>query len=430
MPIAFKRLILGATLALGLTACGGPLEEQETSQEELEAIGAAATCPIAVGRELMITAVSVVEDPVRTKWTGSLVNKNDGAWQFGRLMTAMAGTKNPSDFVLAWLNQWSANRTVNGELVPARTAISSIINAWPKVGGKLDLTKAPFRLLAIVNRLDLRKLSAGKAGEGRFVFGVLDAAGNPLQFTVILEYNLPGSTQADVDSWAARWHALGTLAIGTAGYNAALQKITDAFAGPNLAPTRPNGSSISQVRSNEIALSAPWQLREFGLNASGSLVERTVALTPQGGLNGSTKIRDFVNTNQAAILAGTFDVPLSFQGGPFRGGAILNNIDFWSAPGIVSNNARQKFSLNTCNGCHGAETQTGFLQISPRFLGSAAALSGFLRGETISDPVNPAVTRKFNDLARRANDLRTLVCPSAAALPNLSADDLLGARVH
>ncbi len=376
----------------------------------------------------MITAVSVVEDPVRTKWTGSLANKNDGAWQFGRLMTAMAGTKNPSDFVLAWLNQWSANRTVNGEVVPARTAISGIINAWPKVGGKLDLTKAPLRLLAIVNRLDLRNLAAGKAGEGRFVFGVLDG-GTPRQFTVILEYNLPGSTQADVASWAARWHALGTLGIGTPAYNAALQKITDAFAGPNLIPTRPNGSSISQVRSNEIALSSPWELREFGLNAAGNLVERTVALTPQAGLNGSTKVRDFVNTNQAAILGGNFVVPLTFGGAPFRAGAIVNNIDFWSAPGITNNNARQKFSLNTCNGCHGFETQTGFLQISNRSLGSAAALSGFLRGESISDPVS-GVTRKFNDLARRANDLRTIVCPSAAALPSLSADDVLGARVH
>jgi hypothetical protein len=52
-----------------------------------------------------------------------------------------------------------------------------------------------------------------------------------------------------------------------------------------------------------------------------------------------------------------------------------------------------------------------------------------LRGESISDPVS-GVTRKFNDLARRANDLRTIVCPSAAALPSLSADDVLGARVH
>jgi hypothetical protein len=98
MRSPFKTLIVSATLALGFAACGGPQEEQETSQEELEAIGAAATCPVAVGRELMITAVSVVEDPVRTKWTGSLANKNDGAWQFGRLMTAMAGTKN-LDFI-------------------------------------------------------------------------------------------------------------------------------------------------------------------------------------------------------------------------------------------------------------------------------------------------------------------------------------------
>lgn len=68
-----------------------------------------------------------------------------------------------------------------------------------------------------------------------------------------------------------------------------------------LVPARPNGSSISQVRSNEIALSFPWELREFGLNTAGNLVERTVAQTPQGPLDGSTRVRDFINDNQAAI---------------------------------------------------------------------------------------------------------------------------------
>lgn len=425
-----NSMTLAAAILAGSTfGCGGPLE-QETTQDELETIGAAPICPVSVGRELMVTALSVVNDPLRTKWTGALANKSDGAWQFGRLMTAMAGTKDPAVFVRSWLNQWAAARTVNGEVVPARTAIAGVISAWPKrPDGKLDLTKAPFRLLAIVNRLDLRNLAAGKAGEGRFVFGVLDAAGNPQQFTVILEYNLPGSTQADVTAWANRWHALGTLAVGSAAYRSALQNITDGFAGPGLAPARPNGSSISQVRSNEIALSFPWELREFGLNTAGNLVERTVAQTPQGPLDGSTRVRDFINTNEAAILAGTFTVPLSFQGAPFRAGAIVNNIDFWAAAGVRNNNARHKFSLNTCNGCHGAETNTGFLQIQPRGATEASALSGFLTGVTVLDPVNGA-SRRFNDLARRANDLRTLACVVAPQLESLSADDVLGARIH
>lgn len=420
--------IAAAILAGSTFACGGPLEE-ETTQDELETIGAAPVCPVSVGRELMVTALSVVNDPVRTRWSGALNNRSDGAWHFGRLMTAMAGTKDPAVFVRSWLNQWAAPRTVNGEVVPAR-AIASVINAWPKrPDGKLDLTRAPFRLLAIVNRLDLRNLAAGKAGEGRFVFGVLDASGNALQFTVILEYNLPGSTQADVTAWANRWHALGALPIGSAAYRSALENITNGFAGPGLAPTRPNGSSISQVRSNEIDLAFPWELREFALNASGNLVMRAVAQTPQDALRGSTQLRDFINANEAAILAGTYTVPLTFRSAPFRAGAIVNNLEIWQTAGVRNNNARHKLSLNTCDGCHGGETNTAFLQIQPRGPAEVARLSGFLTGATVVDPIS-GVSRRFNDLARRANDLRTLACVAAPALESLSSDDVLGARIH
>jgi hypothetical protein len=305
-----------------------------------------------------------------------------------------------------------------------------VIRDWPKrPNGALDLTRAPFRLLAIVNRLDLRNLAAGKAGEGRFIFGVLDSAGNPLQFTVILEYDLPGSTQVDVARWASRWHFLGSQPVSSGLYRSGLQSITDDFAGPGLAPMRPNGSSISQVRSNEIGLAFPWELREFGLDAAGSLVERPVAQTPRGPLHDSARVRDFVNANEEAILAGTFIVPLTFQGAPFLAAASTNRIDFWSAAGIRRNKARHKFSLNTCNGCHGAETNTRFLQVEPRRAEAPSALAGFLTGITVADPVSGTL-RSFNDLARRANDLRSLACFNPSPFGPLSADDVLGARIH
>ena len=86
-----------------------------------------------------------------------------------------------------------------------------------------------------------------------------------------------------------------------------------------------------------------------------------------------------------------------------------NNIDFWNAPGINNPEARHKFSLNTCNGCHGGETQTGFLQVQPRGLGQESSLSGFLLGETVIDPVtgNP---RQLNELKRRRELLQKDVC--------------------
>jgi hypothetical protein len=37
--------------------------------------------------------------------------------------------------------------------------------------GKVDLERAPFRLLAITSRIDLRNLAQNSAGEARFTFG-------------------------------------------------------------------------------------------------------------------------------------------------------------------------------------------------------------------------------------------------------------------
>ena len=374
----------------------------------------ASTCSITVntGKELMIRSLAIVEDPVRTKWTGSLSNPNDGAWHFGRLMTNMAGSQDPPTFVLKFLQRWAADRTVNGQVVAARPAIQQIINAWPKrADGKLDLTKSPMRLLAIVNRIDLRgDLNDGLGGEGRFVFGVLAPDGGPLSFTVILEYQLLAWTPEELKSWANEWHALGALTQTTEEYKVQLQKVTDRFTKKNADPFRPNGSAISQVRTNEVHLSFPWELREFRLSAStGQLAQVTVARTPRDGLNGTTVLRDFINQNESAILAGTHGVPLSFAGQPFRGGASENNIDFWNAPGIRSARARHLFSLNTCDGCHGAETNTAFLQINPRAKGQVSSLSGFLTGVTVLDPVN-GQSRTFNDLGRRNTDFKNLLC--------------------
>jgi hypothetical protein len=76
--------------------------------------------------------------------------------------------------------------------------------------------------------------------------------------------------------------------------------------------------------------------------------------------------------------------------------------DFWTASGIASNAARHKLSLATCNGCHGAETGNAFLHVGPAPFGSKASLSKFLTGATVTDPVVPATTYHFNELAARA----------------------------
>ena len=378
-----------------------------------------AACTVAVtpASQLMITALPVVNDPVRTKWTGSVTSASDGAWHFGRLMTQMAGANDPTTFVRSWLAQWESTVGVNGWGVPARPAIASqVLASWPKTAaGKLDLTKAPMRLLAIVNRFDLR--SAGNAGEGRFIFGVLGQGGVALPFTVILEYKLPAASAAEVKAWAHLWRDLGATTVGSAAYRAQLQAITDKFARKGAAPGRINGSAISQVRTNENALNPIWELREFRLTTAGQLRMVAPALTPADStpnFNNTATLASFMNQNAAAIKAQTHTVPTTFGGALFSSGRVLNRIDFWNAPGITDSTLRHRFSINTCDGCHGEETATPFLHVSPRGATETAPLSAFLTGTTVPDPVtgilDPSTFRTFNELASRATVLKTFLC--------------------
>jgi hypothetical protein len=108
-------------------------------------------------------------------------------------------------------------------------------------------------------------------------------------------------------------------------------------------------------------------------------------------------------------LSEQHDVPATFEGAPFQAASVFNNIDLWTAPGINNPEARHKLSLNTCNGCHGGETNTGFLHVEPRRAGEASVLSAFMTGETVRDPFTGA-TRRMAELSRRRKLLESVVC--------------------
>jgi len=399
--------------------------------------------------QLMITDLRVVEDPVRT-------NPRLGpkaTWTFKYLIENMAGKQNPSDFALQWLQQWESDRIINGHVAPARPRSRRLlIEPWLKASGgpRLDLTKAPFKLLAIVNRMDLRAQDGTKvatAGEGRFVFGVLGADGKPLPplagdaaggFTVIFEYELVATKMDQLRDWAMRWSKLSDFPVGSPLYNQALEVVTRRFTDRGAAPLKPNGSALNQLRTNELALGSPWELREFGIvAATGKLTQRTVAVTPDViALNGTPALAALVNANEAALLDETFVLSKEHLGasslaGPFQLSDFPDSANRtftttelfapffdvpWSAAGIHSNDARHSFALNTCGGCRRSETGTAFLQIGfpvdhklPRSLGKSATLAGFLTGIKTPDPVEPATTRTFGDLKRRQADLEELL---------------------
>jgi hypothetical protein len=371
-------------------------------------------CFVTSKNELVIRDTGVVDDPVRTREAGG---PSGGAWTFGRLMRDLARTADDAPaLVEALFETWLTDQRVNGFTALARPAMKTLVlDPWPRTAsGALDLDRGPLRLLAIVNRIDLRDLSSGSAGEGRFVFGVLGPGGVTQQFTLILEYALAATTAADVLAWAKAWHDLGALPFPSEAYDGALEALTERFTARGAAPGRPNGSALLRLRTNDFALDARWEMRELTLSgATGRFVPEPLARTPDLSLNGTATLAAFANGDQAAIVSDRYDVPATYAGAPFATGAVFNDSVAWSAPGIANPEARFHLSLNTCNGCHGAaETNTPFVHIAPRGAGETAALSPFLMGTTVADPVSGA-SRPMDDLARRRADLRALVCTAS-----------------
>lgn len=408
-------------------------------------------------RELLITDLSVVEDPARTFDPCTGAGTPGGAWTFARLMTDMVnepvtGVPAP-DFVRRWLESWLSDQTLNTFTVTRRQAMQAkILDRWPRSpDGELDLNRAPFRLLAIVNRVDLRTSNAygrGDAGEGRFVFGLIQRnqegaciISPQAPFTVILEYGVPLQGCQAIHDYAARWAALGEIALGDAAFNPALQAVTDIFAARNAGGTKPNGSAINQVRTNENHLLIKWELREFRLDASSHHLAIAMPVSqPHEALRGQAVIDDIIATNANALVNGTFQFPNAFPGAtPFRGGVASNRQMAWrgpaNAPALID--ARHQFSLATCDACHGKETQEiSFLHIRNRPAGTAATLSAFLVGDgtllspttrAFPDPFFVRLRRTMGDLQRRRVDLASLdgTCRASGIISQLKFRPLL-----
>ena len=409
-------------------------------------------------RELLITALSVVEDPARTVDPCTGAGTPGGAWTFARLMTDIANEQvtgvPPAQFVQRWLETWLSDHTLNTFRVTKRDAMKTrILDRWPRLpDGSLDLDRAPFRLLAIVNRIDLRTSNAyggGDAGEGRFVFGLVQrdekgaciATPPDAPFTVILEYGIPLRGCEAIHDYAARWMALGDIALGDAAFNPALQAITDVFAARNAGGTRPNASAINQVRTNENHLLIKWELREFRLDPSSHQLAIVMPVDqPHEMLRGKAVIDEIITGNASALVNGTFKFPDAFPGTtPFRGGLALNQQRAWRGEvnDAAFTNARHQFSLATCDACHGKEThENSFLHIRNRPAGEPATLSAFLVGDgtlqsptthDFADPFVTDVSRTMGDLHRRRADLASLggTCRASGIVAELQFRPLL-----
>ena len=366
-------------------------------------------CHVTPSRSLLIRHTSVVEDPVRTS------NADGGVWTFGHLLQQLATSapapgNDAARVAEALFRSYTLPQLINGFEVAARSGMERrVLTPWPRTSdGKLDLTLAPLRLLAIVHRLDLAEQNPGFAGEGRFVFGVLDRSGASLLFTLIVEYLLQGEPR----DWARSVHALEAQVFPSEAYNRALADLTERYVRPDWTAPNPTGAALVRVRSNENALGQDgrWQMRELHWSQGSGLFEPAgLALTPDASWNHSAQLAHFIEQRQDSILTETHTVPARLDAQPFQAGAVFNVLDPWDAPGIASPQARRLFSLNTCDGCHGGETFTAFFHVFPRTPGMPSQLSGFLTGTKVREPAT-GEERAYGELARRRQLLERIVC--------------------
>ena len=232
-------------------------------------------------KSLWISDLRVVEDPARTY---NIINQTGnplGAWTFGTLMKNMAGglhsdstpeqQEKVRNFLKTWVLGLGANYSLNGQLAQQRDPVllfkfiiqpwllkaKGISNYttnevspenwqshWDEVDLNALLSNAPFKLTAIVNRMDLRSNSAYSAqlsnsGETRFIYSLISAynyiglennlnnMGNPPFFpdtdfsprelldwqgmNVILEYSNVETDRCDVKQRALDWMHLSEL---------------------------------------------------------------------------------------------------------------------------------------------------------------------------------------------------------------------------
>ena len=339
-------------------------------------------------RDLIVTSPEVVGSRRASN------SEEHAPWSFRTQMQWLAGAgREPAEFTRAWLEQWSSVSSVGPAAAPVapRSHVGALlIDPWladaspapergatpgsyaaPASGPRWD--RAPFRLIAIVNRVDLASdPCTGFAGELRYIYAALDAtSGAPLRMTVIFE--LPYPTTRSAADWARAWSALANESGDD--YAARLELLTAEVAA-DADPLR------ARVRTNEAALAAgpesDWELREFTLELQGgalALVQAPLEFTPRSDVDPG-ELAQYVLDHADAVRAAGAALPDEMR----AGASSIPSAGFrWPLLG-VSEGLRQAFNLQTCNGCHGGASATLPFQhvAAPADWSSPAQLSRFL----------------------------------------------------
>lgn len=355
-------------------------------------------------RELIIRDVNVVD------WSEAEAGSG-GRLALETLLQGMSPDGKAKTALLSWLSAWDWDGRPSSD--PNRFPPGkALIHDWrlrDKVKDTVkdedwepDFRNAPFRLLAIVNRIDRRSYdpvtqNPKHPAEARFVFCF--TGGSPKaqarKGTVIFEYEMAAADLAELVDWAKAWHQLGAIPQFNDDFRKALATLTTRFTRRNAAPSKQNGSALLQIRTNELFLNdtGKWVMREFRLDHSGNFVATELSQTPDAKYQNDSTLSAYLNGHEKEILDQSYVVPASFLGQQ----AMVKdpNVVLWQPPNVSNRKVRYQFALNTCSGCHGAETHInptslGFTHIGVREAGHPAPLSDFLSDIPATDPIPPA----------------------------------------
>jgi len=294
-----------------------------------------------------------------------------GSWHIGEVVKQLLGG-NPTpaqveSFFRNWVQNWQVEtRLPSGDTVSPRPDFNLVLTEWKQASEArgvegLDLAIAPFRLIGITNRLDLRNpLVAGDAGEARLAFALLerstdrpqDAGVNARPFTLIFEYKISVGSDSEIRRWAKLWHDLAAQS-GDA-YVRSLAQITRTFTHRNQGGFVQ--ARLGQARTNEIAFGNPWELREFNLQpaqggAGARLVMVDVKKTPKITANNSADLNRFVSgLSLDSIIKNNYEIPANLRGVKAH---VAGSGPQWTVGGDAQK--ASAFNINTCNGCHSSD---------------------------------------------------------------------------
>lgn len=366
----------------------------------------APSLPPQMYRDLIVLDPAVVNGPLADS------ARLDAPFSFRAQMQWLAGAGGePFDFTRSWLASWEAT-SVGPSLAPVTprpAARELLIEPWlgaeaadagyPTLVTAPAWEQVPFRLIAIVNRVDLAAdPCSGPAGELRYVYTASEpSSGRALDMTVILE--VPYPTLRPAAAWAQAWSELAALP-SPEEYVARLSALAR--------EVRLEADPLRvRLRSNEVALAnagAPsWELREFQLqihSARLSLVQVPLEFTPRPDVDPALLAEHVLEHEQDLRTSGA-SLPDAWR----AGAAELSDPSFsWPVLG-VSERLRQTFSVQTCNGCHGGDTATlPFRHIEP----SASAAGPARLSRFLYDP--DADVDELRRRALRLEELRSSLC--------------------